>query len=150
VSQQAILSVNSGSSTIKFALYPVQNKTLVPAILSGVLEGLEPGGKICLRLNQQNLSADSIDSKDEETRFAAALQWLQSQISLHAGAFEVCAVAHRIVHGGGHFADSCIVTADVLQTLRGYEHLAPLHQPHNLDGVAAFAAAYPCAADCLF
>lgn len=143
MSQQAILSVNSGSSTIKFALYPVQNETLAPAILSGVLEGLEPGGKICLRLNQQILSADSIDSKDEETRFAAALQWLQSQVSLHAGAFEVCAVAHRIVHGGGHFADSCIVTADVLQTLRGYEHLAPLHQPHNLDGVAAFAAAYP-------
>lgn len=143
MSQPGILSVNSGSSSIKFALYPVQNNALAPAFISGVLEGLEPDGQIRLRMNQQSLPADHISGENDDARFTAALQWLHQQVSLHAGSFTICAVAHRIVHGGGHYAASCAVTPDVLQTLRSYEHLAPLHQPHNLDGVAAFARAYP-------
>jgi acetate kinase len=53
------------------------------------------------------------------------------------------AVAHRVVHGGAEFRASVIVTDDVLARLAQLNALAPLHQPHNLEGVRAFRRAFP-------
>ncbi|OYU72784.1 MAG: acetate kinase, partial [Burkholderiales bacterium PBB5] len=53
------------------------------------------------------------------------------------------AVAHRIVHGGPHHHTACLLDDAVLADLATLNPLAPLHQPHNLDGVAVLRRALP-------
>jgi acetate kinase len=55
----------------------------------------------------------------------------------------IAAVGHRVVHGGGRFERPVVVTPEVLGELAALEPLAPLHQPQNLAGIRAAAAALP-------
>ena len=97
---QAILSVNAGSSSLKFALYPVQGEQVGEALLTGNFEGLQPQGQPTLawrwqgRAQQQTLSAGRADP------FDAALQELQRVLQSTPGLPALQAVAHRVVHGG--------------------------------------------------
>ncbi|MDE2430719.1 MAG: acetate kinase, partial [Burkholderiales bacterium] len=141
-----ILSVNSGSSTIKFALYPVVERQVDPAILSGFVEGLEPGGdtQICFKSDQfnQQFSLQNAHLSDEE-KFDQSLVRLRSLLQEHSDGMNVIAVAHRIVHGGDVYSASVVVDENALRYLHTLDSLAPLHQPHNLKGVEAFRRAYP-------
>ena len=142
----AILAVNAGSSSIKFALYPVHHALVDAANVSGIVEGLEPGGAPAISMESQGvkqvfpLVSDSIDDTD---RFALALNHLRVLLERHSAATTVVAVAHRIVHGGDRYAQSIVITSDVIDYLQTLNPLAPLHQPHNLEGVVAFQKAYP-------
>ena len=116
-----VLSVNVGSSSLKFAFYPVRQGEVFPATEVGTLEGLEAG----------------------EAAFEAALKSLFQRLGAEHTLEHVLAVAHRVVHGGGVYADSVLASDEVLQDLARFNPLAPLHQPHNLAGVARFRAALP-------
>ena len=137
-----ILSVNAGSSTLKFAIYPLQDGEVQPALLSGSFEGLEPKGQMQLswvsgtRRQQRELSAGN-------DPFAQALVSLSELLETEGKALRIEAVAHRVVHGGAHFRDSVLVDADVLKTLQPLCPLAPLHQPHNLAGIRNFMRVLP-------
>ena len=140
---QAILSVNAGSSSLKFALYPVQGERVGEALLTGNFEGLQPQGQPTLcwrwqgRAQQQTLSVDSADP------FDIALQELQRVLQSTPGLPALQAVAHRVVHGGEQHTRAALATPEVLAALARLNSLAPLHQPHNLDGVRALARAFP-------
>ena len=140
---QAILSVNAGSSSLKFALYPVQGDQVGDALLTGNFEGLQPQGQPTLswrwqgRTQQQTLSAGSADP------FDAALQELQRVLQNTPDLPALQAVAHRVVHGGEQHTRAVLATPEVLAGLARLNSLAPLHQPHNLDGVRALARAFP-------
>src|SRR5690606_5974369 len=56
---------------------------------------------------------------------------------------DIEAVAHRVVHGGGEFTASVVVDDGVLERLARFNSLAPLHQPHNLEGIRRFRSAFP-------
>jgi acetate kinase len=143
----AILSVNAGSSSLKFALYPLTAGEVQPAQLTGLVQGLEPQGspELCWRVpgqaqQQRSLPADAADP------FAMALaqlrQLLEGWRQADGEALRLAAVAHRVVHGGHAHKRSCRVDAALLQTLAELNSLAPLHQPHNLAGIRAFAQAF--------
>lgn len=143
-----ILSVNSGSSSIKFALYPLVGDAVVASCLTGIIEGLEPGGHACIRFSttdgEQQLSLDQpAPGKNRDDQFTTALQALRDLLQQHTQGLQLLAVAHRIVHGGERYSASVIVSDTVLEYLHTLDALAPLHQPHNLEGVAAFRRAYP-------
>lgn len=137
-----ILSVNAGSSTLKFAIYPLQDGEVQPALLSGSFEGLEPKGQMQLswtsgtRRQQRELAAGN-------DPFAQALVSLSELLETEGKALRIEAVAHRVVHGGAHFRDSVLVNADVLKALQPLCPLAPLHQPHNLEGIRNFMRVLP-------
>jgi acetate kinase len=143
----AILAVNAGSSSLKFSIHPLLHGKVLPSILSGNAEGLEPGGRPVMGWNyegqsqQQTLVAPSIDSGGGS--FALALQSLRQLLATlpHLPAIE--AVAHRVVHGGQVFRASVVVTPDILSQLSDLNSLAPLHQPHNVAGIRAFLTAFP-------
>ena len=142
-----ILSVNSGSSSIKFALYPVVEGVLAASCLTGVIEGLEPGGSARIQMclangSTQKLSLEGSGARVDE-QFAAALQALHGLMLEHSQGLQLLAVAHRIVHGGERYAASVVLDDAVLAYLHTLDSLAPLHQPHNLEGVTAFRKAYP-------
>ncbi|MFZ6816593.1 acetate/propionate family kinase [Undibacterium sp. Rencai35W] len=140
-----ILSVNSGSSSIKFALYPCEQGTVEAAILTGLVEGLEPQGivKVTIRRSGESPISTRIDIPEGEDRFARALTELHQLLQHYAGDVSILAVAHRIVHGGDRYSRSIRLGDEDIHYLHGLDCLAPLHQPHNLDGVIAFQNAYP-------
>ncbi len=119
--QEGILSVNVGSSSLKFALYPVTADGVQTAVQVGTLEGLQQG----------------------ESAFDAALDELIRRLTCSGSMVRLRAVAHRVVHGGAHFQASVRVTEAILQDLARLNPLAPLHQPHNLAGIRRFQSALP-------
>jgi acetate kinase len=75
--------------------------------------------------------------------FDAALSTLKDLLRVQFAHLQVQAIAHRVVHGGAFFNSSVRVTPEVLTQLATLNALAPLHQPHNLAGVRAFADTFP-------
>jgi acetate kinase len=129
-----VLAVNSGSSSLKFGLYAAQG----PALWTGVAEGLEPGGAPRFTLDGRRAA---LAPRPGQGAFEAALERLDAALRAHGA--PLCAVAHRIVHGGERCVAPQRLDAQVLAYLRTLAPLAPLHQPHNLDAVDDFARAFP-------
>ena len=146
--QQVILSVNSGSSSIKFALYPFTSEAVIGSKLTGVIEGLQPGGKPVIKFRAEAkamefaLDDGAIQAANGD-QFAAALEALHRLLMTHTADIQIAAISHRIVHGGERFSASIVIDDDALNYLHTLDTLAPLHQPHNLEGVVAFRRAYP-------
>lgn len=138
----AILSVNAGSSSLKFSLYPVLDGVVQPQILVGNIEGLEPGGAPEMRWTYQSQNQVKALSAGSEQVFAQALGALRDLLTSLPGVPKITAVAHRVVHGAAMFRESLIVTDAVLAQLTEFNSLAPLHQPHNLAGIRAFRDAF--------
>jgi acetate kinase len=112
-----LLTLNAGSSSIKFALFDAGSPALAP-----------------LRAGQ----VDGIGTRRGLADHAKALREVLSRLD---GA-DVAAVGHRIVHGGTRFDAPCLVDDAVLAGIGALATLAPLHQPHNLAGVRAAQAAF--------
>jgi len=138
----AILSVNAGSSSLKFALYPLMQGRVQPQIFSGLIEGLEPGGAPEMRWTYRGEADRRKLAPSGDNVFRAALASLRELLAQLPDAPELVAVAHRVVHGGAMFRASVVVTNEVLAQLTRLNSLAPLHQPHNLEGVRAFRDAF--------
>ncbi len=141
---RAVLAVNAGSSSLKFAVYPVLAEDVGSAGLSGLAEGLEPGGQPVIRIQApgQTASKVALTLQGGESPFEAALRAVIASVDREAGA-KIVAVAHRVVHGGARFSASVRIDDATLAFLESLNPLAPLHQPHNLAGVRAFRRACP-------
>jgi len=140
----AILAVNAGSSSLKFSLHPLHNGQVQPFVLSGNIQGLEPQGTPRMEwcyLGKKH--AEALVVSAGSSSFQSALAAVQALVAKLEAAPDIEAVAHRVVHGGGVFTASVLVTDEVLQKLASFNSLAPLHQPHNLEGIRQFRAAFP-------
>jgi len=113
-----LLTLNAGSSSIKFALFaPV----------------------VSLHTPEQAGQVDGIGTRQGPADHTQALQ----QVMAHIGGADIAAVGHRIVHGGTRFEAPCLIDEQVATDIESLTPLAPLHQPHNLAGVRAAQAAFP-------
>ena len=133
---QVILTLNAGSSSLKFALY----RGTGAAILTGLVDGLGQAATISLhgpqapRLDLPDLAGLSYD---------AVVAALLHGLNQHLAGEVIGAVGHRIVHGGARFIAPVRIDAEVLTALDALVPLAPLHQPHNLAAIHAIARAQP-------
>ncbi|WP_404301476.1 acetate/propionate family kinase [Alicycliphilus denitrificans] len=140
----AILAVNAGSSSLKFSLHPLLGGQVQPHVLSGNIQGLEPGGSPEMGWQYRGAKHHrALAAHEGASVFAVALDSLRELIQGLDGAPAIDAVAHRVVHGGGEFTASVCVTEEVLSRLARFNSLAPLHQPHNLEGIRRFRTAMP-------
>ena len=133
-----ILVLNSGSSSIKFALFGVAS--LAQALLHGTISGLEVTPAFSARDNGGRVLAGQLPTSavDHRTALAWLFDWLQAYLD-----GPLVAAGHRVVHGGDHFAEPVLVTARVYAGLEQLVPLAPLHQPHNLAAIGALMALKP-------
>jgi len=138
-----ILTLNAGSSSIKFALFRSDEDFRLPR-LSGLVDGL--GLQARIRINGDDgdlrhegpIEGSGGASARHDEALAAVLQWL----ARNAPQARVVAVGHRIVHGGTRFHAPALVDDEVLGALASLEPLAPLHQPHNIAGIRAALSAF--------
>ena len=144
-----LLTLNAGSSSIKFALFEGVAQALgAPAtplrmVWAGQADGLGAGLQAQLQVRDSHgttLTDAALAGKDGTHTGAmqALLRWQDDQADNTA--FD--AIGHRIVHGGTLFRAPVCIDAQVLAQLTSLEPLAPLHQPHNLAGVRAAMQAF--------
>lgn len=127
----AILTLNCGSSSIKFALF---ERAGPRRIAHGKIEGLETAPHFQAFDGSGSLLVEKRwQAGTHETFFRTLLSWVED----HLGDDRLLAAGHRIVHGGDEFFAPCILTEAVLVKLKKLERLAPLHQPHNLAAIDA-------------
>jgi acetate kinase len=128
----SILTVNAGSSTIKFAIFePAVERPVRVARASvdlrhapDVLQIVTAGESRAIPLKVASASED---------RFEPAFGALESHFAQKAGGFQ--AVGHRVVHGGDDFSGPERINDTVLSRLEALVPLAPLHQPQNLHAI---------------
>ena len=131
----AVLTLNAGSSSIKFAVYRAGD---TPDLLqAGQVENLGPVARLVLK--GDDAREVDIGPADHAAAVRAILQELAPVLDGQA----VTGVGHRIVHGGKTFGAPVELTDDVLDQLEAFVPLAPLHQPHNLAAVRAAQQAFP-------
>ena len=138
-SDPAILVINCGSSSVKFALFAALES--LPRLWSGTIEriGLAEG-RFQATDESGNIVIDETLAIPDHPR---ALRMLLGKLAQHPSGATPVAVGHRIVHGGA--GCDCPVPVDValLTRLRRLIPLAPLHLPHNLAGIAAVRGVRP-------
>ncbi len=138
------LTLNAGSSSIKFALFALQDGTSGDPILriSGQVERI--GGEP--RLAAKAAQGDRFDKAlrtDAANDHAGALSAILELVNAQVPDVDIPIVGHRVVHGGPVFAAPQLLDDAVLAELARLTPFAPLHQPHNLAGVEAARIAFP-------
>jgi acetate kinase len=132
----AILTLNAGSSSIKFGVYSAGAEP--EALAAGQVDRL--GNEARLTVEAQGRHAtQAVAAADHRAGVAAILGAIRPVTEGR----EVTGVGHRIVHGGTEFDAPAELTPEVRERLAALIPLAPLHQPHNLAAVEAALAAFP-------
>ena len=137
-----ILVLNCGSSSIKYALYNMDTKEVMT---SGGAERVGLDGafvKVKLANGEKKQIMHDMPEHTEGVRFIFSLL-TDPEIGVIKSLKEVDAVGHRIVHGGEKFANSVLITPEVIKTIQEVSDLAPLHNPANLKGIAAVEEVMP-------
>ncbi len=137
-----ILVLNSGSSSIKFQFLDMENETVM---LRGLIERIGIADSVMSwKAFEGEKHKEISDIADHKTGLSKILSVLADE---HDGVIrdycEIDAVGHRYVHGGEDFKESTLVKESDLERLESLNHLAPLHNPHNLVGVKAMMELIP-------
>ncbi|MEP7097459.1 MAG: acetate/propionate family kinase [Dokdonella sp.] len=135
----AILVLNAGSSSVKFALY--DQRPLTP-LLRGAIDGIgnsarvDASGPCAAAL----LAADALPQAGSHE---VCTQWLLDAIRERLPKITLQAAGHRVVHGGATFSAPTRIDDTVLRQLEALTPLAPNHQPANLAAIRAVTAIWP-------
>ena len=137
-----ILVLNCGSSSIKYALYNMDDKSVMT---SGGAErvGLEGAFvKVKMPDGTKKQIMHDIPEHTEGVKFIFSLL-TDPEIGVIKSLDEIDAVGHRMVHGGEKFNKSVVINDEVLKTFKECIDLAPLHNPANLKGGEAVSELMP-------
>ena len=142
---KAMLVINSGSSSVKFAAYDVESDSALTRIANGRIEGIGSAPRLLVWGQDDELLEDRLIavSTDPVLGREEAFKQLFDRLERYAAGRTLLAAGHRVVHGGEKFTRPALVTPDVLAQLDGYTPLAPLHEPHNLSAIRAIASLLP-------
>ena len=134
-----IMSVNCGSSSLKFSLFEIESKEL---IASGYFEKVTiPGSFFNIKFNGEKIHED-IDMLNHTEAVEIMLDRIV-KLGIVKNLEEIEAVGHRVVHGGDKYNKSVIITDEVIDDIKKFSVLAPLHNPANLLGIEALQKALP-------
>ena len=137
-----ILVINAGSSSIKFSLFPgEQRPTRADLICEGECAGLGHRVHFTTKDGAGGLLLDEhlAQGATHEDALAALLRWLESRFPQDG----LIAVGHRVVHGGTLYKEPVRIDAEVVAELTRLVPLAPLHEPHHLAAIAALSKLHP-------
>ncbi len=133
---QSVLTINSGSSSLRFALFKVGES--LPPILSGKFDRI---GLPDARLSFTDVLANKRDERRiDAPSHVACVPLLVELLGKNAG---VSAIGHRVVHGGPRYRDPLRVDEAVLEELRRVSPFAPNHLPAAIALMEVFAASFP-------
>lgn len=134
-----ILSVNAGSSSLKFQMYEMPEEKV---LISGVFERIGIGNSFyTIKLNGEKIKKEREVSNHEEAVKILTEELLENKVV--SSLDEIEAIGHRMVHGGDKYQTSTIIDEEVIKSSEELLELAPIHIPANLTGVRAFQKIIP-------
>lgn len=140
MSNNHILVINAGSSSLKFSLFATEGEDVSStAELAGLVERIGSTDAVMKWLQDNEKRQTLLPNADHRE----ALRAVMTMISDTAQFDKIDAVGHRVVHGGEFFSDSVVIEGGVLDKISACNHLAPLHNPANLSCVEILQQDYP-------
>lgn len=136
-----VLSINAGSSTLKFQMYEMPEEKV---LISGNFERIAVDNSFyTIKINGEKIRKEAnLPSHD------VAVETLINELLANKvinSLDEIDGVGHRIVHGADKYSKSVVLTEEILKDIEKFNDLAPLHNPANIMGVRAFMKAIPSA-----
>ncbi|MBE6445601.1 MAG: acetate kinase [Alphaproteobacteria bacterium] len=136
-----ILVLNSGSSSLKYQLFNVENNNY-DVIAKGLAERIGiKGSMVSIKYSNGEKRSVAIDLPSHNEALQEVFNLLLN--GAISSLEEISAVGHRAVHGGEKFKASALVTEDVINTIEELSQLAPLHNPAAVLGLRAVQKALP-------
>ena len=134
-----ILTINGGSSSIKFALFEAGDS--LPRILEGAIEriGLPEATLRVKGLNQADSFTRLVTAPDHTVAVGALMDWIEER----GGRDTLAAVGHRVVHGGPKYSEPQRITAEMVEELRRLSPFDPEHLPEEILLTEAFQRRFP-------
>jgi acetate kinase len=129
--QNTILAINAGSSSVKFQLFDCTPD--LGLLAKGEVENIGATASFSAT-NEKSQHTDETAltaSCTHENALDLILKWIEKDQKV----WKISAVAHRIVHGGSIFKESVLVTPKVIGQIKALIPLDPLHQPHNIAAI---------------
>ena len=134
-----IMSINAGSSSLKFSLFEMDNNKV---IASGYFERVGLNDSFyTIKFNGEKIR-EEIDLPNHKVAVEILLNRLKS-IGIIEDLTEIKGVGHRLAHGATKYKSSVVITDEVVEDLRSLTELAPLHIPANILGIEAVKKALP-------
>lgn len=134
-----ILSVNAGSSSLKFQLYEMPEEKV---LISGLMERIGIGDSFyTIKINGQKIKKTQ-ELNNHEEAFEALVKELEGNHVVDS-LDEIKGIGHRVVQGGDYFNKTEVVTDDVLAKIEELSSLAPLHNPAAVTGIKAAKEVFP-------
>lgn len=137
---EALLVLNTGSSSVKFQAF---ERGSLKRLLVGKVSGIGTEAILEFDAGDGVPTRQALPGTDHDTALSAVIDC----VDRHDDDWRLSAITHRVVHGGAEFVRPAVVTADIFGRLEALSPLAPLHQPHNLSGIAASRRLAPDAID---
>ena len=137
MNSSAIITLNAGSSSLKFSVYAAGQQPQLLAL--GQVENLGGDSLLGIASLDQDKRIYAIGRADHQSALQAILQHIQPVIDGR----KVAGIGHRIVHGGTLYATPQRLNDALLEQLETLSPFAPLHQPHNIKAVKAAQIAFP-------
>lgn len=128
-----ILSVNAGSSSLKFQVYEMPEEKV---LINGYIEKI--GLSDCfwnIKVNGQKIKREK--SLKNHTEAVEVLLDELFKNNIIESLDEIKGIGHRVLHGGEKYSDSVLITDEVIQDIKDLTKLGPLHHPGNLAGIEA-------------
>jgi acetate kinase len=134
-----ILTINGGSSSIKFALFEAGDT--LRRILEGGIEriGLPEATLRVKGVNQADNFSRPVVAPDHTVAVGALMDWIEQRIGRNA----LAAVGHRVVHGGPKYNDPALITKEMVEELRQLKPFDPEHLPEEIQLTEAFHRRFP-------
>ena len=139
--REPIFVINAGSSSVKFSLYQTASNRSVEAGAHGQVEGIGTSPRLKVADVQGRVLADQlVAGKDDARAIAEIYDWFRTYVGSEAA---LGGVGHRVVHGGNIYFQPVMIDERVIAGLEELVPLAPLHQPHHIAAIRAFASIAP-------
>ena len=134
-----ILTINGGSSSIKFALFEAGDS--LRRILEGAIEriGLPEATLRVKGSGQADNFSRSVTAPDHTEAVGALMDWIEERTEHEA----LTAVGHRVVHGGPKYSEAQLITAEMVEELRQLSPFDPEHLPEEILLTEAFHHRFP-------
>jgi acetate kinase len=135
----SILTINGGSSSIKFALFDAGDPP--KPVLAGQVERIGLSDSVLTTKGQDGRASQPqpVEAPDHSRAAQRVIEWLEQNVGLE----QVGAIGHRIVHGGPRYAESQPVTPELMRELNKYCEMDPVHLPGEIALIEAFARQLP-------
>lgn len=134
-----IMSVNSGSSSLKFQLLEMPQQEVIVSVL---VERIGSNQAVLTMKTKDQKDKQVLEVPNHQTAVELLLDALIQQKVINT-LEEIEGVGHRVVQGGEIFSDSAVLTEKTLAQIESLCDLAPLHNPANIISIKAFKKALP-------